>query len=158
MPYRAHHRLHANLTQVRCGYHHTTTSLASPKGLGRIRRLLAGDAGAAARVARGRLRHIRELNRQISDLTAEIAEEVAAPVTTLTEICAIGAADIVTEVGDPARFAALRGLSEILCIGRDLRVRSCGLRAGEDHVDDWSDFAGDAGDGGCWRGGDEGLG
>ena len=102
-------RLHANLTQIRCGYHHTaTSSLTTPKGLERIRRLLTGDTGAAARVARDRLRHIRELNRQISDLTAEIAEEVAASKTTLTEISgigAIGAADILSEVGDPTRFA-----------------------------------------------------
>ena len=101
-------RLHANLAQIRCGYHHATTSLTSKKGLERVTRLLAGDTSAPARVARGRLRHIRELNRQIADLTAEISDQVAASGTTLTDIYGIGslgAADILTEVGDPARFA-----------------------------------------------------
>ena len=54
------------------------------------------------------MRRIRELNRQIGELTAEIAELVAACATTLTEIRGVGtlvAADILAEVGDPARFA-----------------------------------------------------
>ena len=82
--------------------------MTSKKGLERVTRLLAGDTSAPARVARGRLRHIRELNRQIADLTEEISDQVAASATTLTDICGIGslgAADILTEVGDPARFA-----------------------------------------------------
>ena len=101
-------RLHADLTQIRCGYHRTGAALTSAKGLQRVARLLAGDSAAPARVARGRLRQIRELNRQIADLTAEISELVSANGTTLTKIRGIGtigAADILTEVGDPARFA-----------------------------------------------------
>ena len=101
-------RLHADLTQIRCGYHRTGAALTSAKGLQRVARLLAGDSAAPARVARGRLRQIRELNRQIADLAAEISELVSANGTTLTKIRGIGtigAADILTEVGDPARFA-----------------------------------------------------
>ena len=78
-------RLHADLTQIRCGYHRTGAALTSAKGLQRVARLLAGDSAAPARVARGRLRQIRELNRQIADLAAEISELVSANGTTLTK-------------------------------------------------------------------------
>ena len=44
-------RLHADLTQVRCGYHRHTTALTSSKGLERVARLLAGDTSAAALVS-----------------------------------------------------------------------------------------------------------
>ena len=71
-------------------------------------RLLCGDTGARANVARGRVTHIRELNRQIADLTSQIGDLVADTATTLTDIHAVGAltaADTLAEVGDPARFA-----------------------------------------------------
>ncbi len=101
-------RLHADLQQIRCGYHRTIGSLTSARALGRVTRLLAGDTSAAANVARGRVRQIRELNRQIADLTGEIAAGVAASGSTLTEIRGVGAlvaADVLVEVGDAARFA-----------------------------------------------------
>ena len=71
-------------------------------------RLLCGDTGARANVARGRVAHIGELNRQIADLTSQIGDLVADTATTLTDIHAVGAltaADTLAEVGDPARFA-----------------------------------------------------
>ena len=71
-------------------------------------RLLSGDAGARGNVAGGRVRHIRELNRQIAELTSQISAPVAASGTTLTDIHGIGAltaADDLAEIGDPRRFA-----------------------------------------------------
>ena len=104
-------RLHADLEQTRLGYHHQIPSkLTGAKALTRVSHLLQGDTGTRAGIARRRIRHIRELNRQITDLAAEIAELVdAAPAgAALRDINGIGplvAADIITETGDPARFA-----------------------------------------------------
>ena len=101
-------RLHGDLEKIRCGYHRTISAITSDKALTRVMRLLCGDTGARANVARGRVRHIRELNRQIAELTSQIGALVAASGTTLTEIHGIGAltaADILAEVGDPRRFA-----------------------------------------------------
>ena len=101
-------RLHGDLEKIRCGYHRTISAITSDKALTRVMRLLSGDTGARANVARGRVRRIRQLNRQIADLTSQIGALVAASGTTLTEIHGIGAltaADILAEVGDPRRFA-----------------------------------------------------
>ena len=58
-------RLHADLEKIRCGYHRTISAITSDKALTRVMRLLSGDTGARANVARGRVRHIRQLNRAI---------------------------------------------------------------------------------------------
>ena len=97
-------RLHADLEKIRCGYHRTISAITSDKALTRVMRLLSGDTGARANVARGRVRHIRQLNRQIAGLTSQISALVAASGTTLTDIHGIGAltaADILAEVGYP---------------------------------------------------------
>ena len=96
-------RLHGDLEKIRCGYHRTISAITSDEALRRVMRLLCGDTGARANVA-----HIRELNRQIADLTSQIGDLVADTATTLTGIHAVGAltaADILAEVGDLARFA-----------------------------------------------------
>ena len=101
-------RLHSDLMKIRCGYHTKLTSLTTAKGLNAASRLLRGDDSAPARVARERISRIRSLNRQIEKLTDEIGQAVAASGTTLTDICgiaALGAAEILAETGDPARFA-----------------------------------------------------
>ena len=101
-------RLHGDVEKIRCGYHRTISAITSDEALTRAMRLLCGDTGARANVARGRVTHIRELNRQIADLTSQIGDLVADTATTLTDIHAVGAltaADTLAEVGDPARFA-----------------------------------------------------
>ena len=104
-------RLHADLEQTRVGYHRQIPSkLTGPKALTRASNLLRGDTGTRAGIARRRIRHIRELNRQIADLAKEIAALVnnTTAGTALCSIYGVGplvAADIIAETGDPRRFA-----------------------------------------------------
>lgn len=100
-------RLHADLEKIRCGYHTRTGAFTSRRGLDTAARLLRGDPSAPAEVARSRITHIRRLNRQVDALSARIARAVTDCGTSLTGIYGIGAlvtADILTEVGNPARF------------------------------------------------------
>ena len=70
-------RLHADLEQTRCGYHRQIPAkLTGPKALTSVSHLLREDTGTRAGIARRRIRHIRELNRQIDDLAKETAELV----------------------------------------------------------------------------------
>lgn len=69
------------------------------RALEALRRQLRGDSAARAGIARRRIGAIVELNRQIDSLASAV---------TLTEIYgggALVAANILAEVGDPARFA-----------------------------------------------------
>ena len=101
-------RLHADLEQLRCGYHHNIpTRLTKPTALTKASRLLRGDHNTRAGVAKRRIRHIRELNRQIDDLATQITAMVRASGTTLTNIYGVGAlvaAEILAGVGDPTRY------------------------------------------------------
>ena len=100
-------RLHADLEQLRPGYHQRIGRLSTTKALDRAMRLLRGDTTSRAQVARNRIKTLRALQRAIDDLAAEIRGAVDATGTTLRDIDGIGhltAADILTEVGDPARF------------------------------------------------------
>ena len=101
-------RLHSDLSKIQCGYHKNTAAFTTAKGLDKAYRILRGDKTAAARVARGRITQIRVLNRQIKALTGEITQTVNASGTTLTSILgvgALGAAEIITQTGDPERYA-----------------------------------------------------
>ena len=102
-------RLHGDLEQIRCGYRRKMpAALGSARALETIRRQLRNDPAARAGIARRRINAIAETNRQINDLAAEIAAAVAASGSALTEIYSAGAlvaANILAEVGDPARFA-----------------------------------------------------
>ena len=98
-------RLHADLEQLHCGYHHNIpTRLTTPTALTKASYLLRGDNNTRAGVAKRRVRHIRELNRQIDDLATQITAMVRASGTTLTNIYGVGAlvaAEILAGVGDP---------------------------------------------------------
>ena len=101
-------RLHADLEKIRCGYHTHTGALTSRRGLDAAARLLRGDPSPPAEIARRRVTRIRRLNREIDELSKQIARTVADTRTSLTDIYGIGAlvaADILTETGNPARFA-----------------------------------------------------
>ena len=123
----------ARVEKIRCGYHTRTGALTSPKGLDAASRLLRGDTTTRAEVARGRITHIRRLNRHIDQLGARIATEVSQRGTSLTDIYGIGAltaAEIITEAGDPcryetkARFAMANGTAPIeASSGRVVRHR-----------------------------------
>ena len=105
---RAINRLHATLEKTRCGYHTRIGPLTTAGGLNAASRLLRGDPAPCARIACDRISDIRRLNRRITELGAQIAAAVDAAGTSLTAIYGVGplvAADILTEVGDPARFA-----------------------------------------------------
>ena len=89
---------------------------------------------------RGRITHIRRLNRHIGQLVVRIATEVSQRGTSLTDIYDIGpltAAEIITETGDScrystkARFAMANGTAPIgASSGRVVRHRlnRCGNR------------------------------
>ena len=102
-------RLHADLEQLRCGYQRKiTTPLTTTQALGRVSRLITANQTPRAQIVRNRVRHIRTLNRWIDELTTQIVTVVQASGATLTTIYGIGAltaAEILAEVGDPARFA-----------------------------------------------------
>ena len=101
-------RLHADLEQLRPGYHQRVGRLGTKAAFDRATRLLRGDATSRARIARSRIKALRALQRTIDSLAAEIRGAVDATGTTLCRIDGIGhlvAADILTETGDPARFA-----------------------------------------------------
>ena len=100
-------RLHADLSQLRPGYHHRTGRLISVKALDAAARMLRGDHSARARIARSRITTLRGLGRDIASLAKEIHDAVEATGTTLRLIDGIGdltAAEILTHVGDPTRF------------------------------------------------------
>ena len=101
-------RLHSALEKIRCGYHTRTGPLTSTKALDAAARMLRGDTGARAEVARSRIRQIRRLNRDIDALSGRIARAVADCGTTLTDIYGVGplvAAEIIAEAGHCARYA-----------------------------------------------------
>ena len=61
-----------------------------------------------ARVAKGRVRTLRELDRRIADLTTQIEDLVTQTGTSLCDIYGVGAlvaATILAEVGNPHRYA-----------------------------------------------------
>ncbi len=106
---RAINRLHSDLEQIRVGYHRQiTTRIGSTKSLQRCRDLLAKDRTIPAQIARKRINNILALGREIDALGKQIKTIITATETPLLDIDGIGpfvAADILTEVGDPTRFA-----------------------------------------------------
>ena len=61
-------RLHADLSQLRPGYHHRTGRLISIKALDAAARMLRGDHSASARIALSRITTLRGLRRDIASL------------------------------------------------------------------------------------------
>ena len=101
-------RLHSSLEKIRCGYHNRTGPLTSGAGLDAACKLLRGDDSARAEIGRSRIRDIRRLCREIDAVTQRITLLLNNTDTSLTGIYGIAtltAAEILAEVGDPARFA-----------------------------------------------------
>lgn len=100
-------RLHADLSQLRPGYHHRTGRLTSAKALDAAARMLRGDNSARARIARDRVKTLRALRRTIDSLAADITTALDATHSTLRDIDGVGAlvaAEILAHTGDLTRF------------------------------------------------------
>ena len=79
-------RLHADLGKLRPGYHHNIPRLTTRKSLDQAMKLLWRDTTPHARIAKQRIRTLRQLDTQIKELTTEIAELVTQTRTRLLDI------------------------------------------------------------------------
>jgi len=115
-------RLHADLVKLRPGYQLSIRRLTTRKAPDGVMRLLRGDMSAHAQVAKGRIRTLRDLDRRIRDLTAQIEGLINQSGTSLRDIYGVGtlvAATILAEVGNhrrdatKARFAMANGTAPL---------------------------------------------
>ena len=100
-------RLHADLGKLRPGYQQNIRRLTTRKALDGALRLLWRDMSPHARIAKGRIRALRDLDRRIKDLTSQIEGLVNRTGTSLCDIYGVGtlvAATILAEVGNPRRY------------------------------------------------------
>jgi transposase len=100
-------RIHSDLEQLHPGYQQRIGRLTTHRNLDRARRLLTGDDQIRARVARQRVARLRQLVRQIDELTEEIKGISRSLDTGLTHIAGIAdlsAAELMAEIGDIRRF------------------------------------------------------
>lgn len=100
-------QLHGDLEQLRPGYQRAVGRLTTIAQLEKVRRLLAGDHRVPVRVARHRLARLRQLCRQIGEVTAEVEVAVKAfdlQLLSVPGVAAIAAAEILAHVGDVRRF------------------------------------------------------
>ena len=101
-------RLHADLGKLRPGYQKNIPRLTTRKSLDQAMKLLWRDTTPHARIAKQRIRTLRQLDTQIKELTTEIAELVTQTRTRLLDIHGVGvlvAATILSEVGNPTRYS-----------------------------------------------------
>ena len=101
-------RLHADLGKLRPGYHQNIPRLTIRQSLDQAMKLLWRDTTPHARVAKQRIRRLRQLDTEIKELTTEIAELVTQSGTRLLDLHGVGvlvAATILSEVGNPRRYA-----------------------------------------------------
>ena len=126
-------RLHADLVVLCPGYSKRLRSLTTSAALDRVMRLLRSCSGLRVDVARQRVARLRQLDRQIAEMTTVVSRQVKASRTKLTEIPGVGAliaARILAEVGDVNRypsadhFASANGTAPIpASSGRTVRHR-----------------------------------
>ena len=126
-------RLHADLGKLHPGYHHTIPRLTTRKSLDVAMKLLWRDTTCHGRIAKQRIRRLRQLDTQIKELTTQITQLVAQTGTRLLDIRGVGvlvAATILSEVGNPhryttkAKFAMANGTAPIeASSGRTTRHR-----------------------------------
>lgn len=101
-------RLHADLGKLRPGYHQTIPRLTTRKSLDEAMRLLWRDTTPHGRVAKQRIRRLRQLDAEIKELTAQIKTMVDQSGTRLLDIHGVGvlvAATVLSEVGNPRRYS-----------------------------------------------------
>ena len=100
-------RLHADLGKLRPGYHQNIPRLTTRKALDQAMKLLWRDTTCHGRVAKQRIRRLRQLDTEIKELTAQIKTLVDQSGTRLLDIHGVGvlvAATILSEVGNPHRY------------------------------------------------------
>ena len=100
-------RLHADLGKLRPGYQKNIPRFTTRKSLDQAMKLLWRDTTPHARIAKQRIRTLRQLDTQIKELTSEITELVNQTRTRLRDIHGVGvlvAATILSEVGNPTRY------------------------------------------------------
>jgi transposase len=119
---RTANRLHVDLVSLRPGYERTLPRLDSRPRLEVAERLLAGEEGVQAGLARRRIEALRRLDAELKELEREIARSVQASGSGLPRLVGISylsAARILGEVGDvarittKARFARMNGTAPI---------------------------------------------
>lgn len=91
-------------------------ALSSQVAVRRLQRKLHGHHGADVRVMRDQLRRLGELNRACKDLTAELAELVAAQQPRLLLLPGVGtltAAKLICEIAGIERFASVAKLARM---------------------------------------------
>jgi transposase len=100
-------RLHADLAILCPGYGQVCRRLTAERSLAAAEQLLADQPSLRARLARRRIRRLRELDGEIHQLAGQLANLVAASRARLVDLVGIGpilAARILGEVGEVARF------------------------------------------------------
>lgn len=117
---RVRNRLHADLRVLVPGYGATAANLTAVRHQATVARLLRGQPGVQAELARTRLARLRALAAEERALTARIAERVGDhPLLALPGAGVLVTAKLVGEVGDVGRFrsadafAALAGVAPI---------------------------------------------
>jgi transposase len=106
---RTANRLHVDLVSLRPGYEKQIRNLDSGVRLDRAERLLDGDHGVQALLARRRIEKLRRLDGELRQLEREIAQSVRASGSGLPHqvgLNYLSAARIMGEVGDVARIAS----------------------------------------------------
>jgi transposase len=115
-------RVHADLVSLRPGYEKQIRTLGSNVQLARAERLLAGDTGVQAVLARRRIETLRRLDAEIKQAGRDLRDQVRHSSTGLLTVVGIGdliAVRIIGEVGDidrissKARFARMNGTAPI---------------------------------------------
>jgi transposase len=119
---RTANRVHVDLVSLHPGYEQQIRNLGSSVQLARAERLLAGDTGVQATLARRRIEKLRCLDTEIKQAQRDLRDQVRASGSGLPQLAGVGeliAARLIGEVGDieriasKARFARMNGTAPI---------------------------------------------
>lgn len=88
--FRSSNRLHADLVRLRPGYEQRCPNLVAKKHQATARRLLRGDHGVHADIARRRLDALARLDAELVDIDRRITTLLTATGSRLTNLCGVG--------------------------------------------------------------------
>lgn len=100
-------RIHSDLEQLHPGYQKRVGRLTSGRNLDRARRLLHSNDQVRARIARQRVTRLRQLVRQIDELTEgirDLSRKLNTGLTNIFGVADLSAAELMAEIGDISRF------------------------------------------------------